>query len=308
METIRELFDSLRLYLKDRLSNPLYAAYIVAWAILNFRLVLVLVGDGGWREKIAYIDTSLYTSPWHWALFGFGYPLVVACAYVLASPFVYRWVTVFSKNRDKETIKQLLDVAGETPLPEEAAKRLRTTVIEERRLRAEEQRSARTEIDELSEQLRQLSKEHNALKLSLPLNSVSAVPDESGVLGPEVVVHEILQLERFNFSDKDFAGVATGYVEKLVQTGLSRKLVLALYAVRNADDFDPDLLKQALSLPDRYEATVLIDKLRGLHLVEANNRDNEYSTITSFGRQALAAALTNDPSISSKSQSVSEVA
>lgn len=46
METVREFFDSIRKHLRDRLANPLYTAYLVSWAVLNFRLILVLFGEG----------------------------------------------------------------------------------------------------------------------------------------------------------------------------------------------------------------------------------------------------------------------
>lgn len=300
MDAVREVLDSLKGYLKDRLANPLYAAYIVAWSVLNFRLLLVLVGEGNWREKINYVDHSLYKSNWDWTFYGFLYPLLVAAIYVIASPFISRWVTVFLKTIEKETVTQLLRVAGETPLPKELADRLRRSLTDEQRKRGEQEREADLRIDELREQVAALSNENATLKQSRKAsldetsrNDDATEPTSTSVGKEQAVGSEKIRLvpesEGYSFKPTDFAGTAASYVERLVQRGLTRAQVEALYRVRNYDEFDVDELQSQLALPDRYSAKVMLDKLSGLDLIEVTGGGD--SCITSLGRQALDSAM-----------------
>jgi hypothetical protein len=177
METIRELLGSVRLYLKDRLSNPLWGAYVIAWAVFNSRLLLVLIGDGGWREKITYIDTRLYPENWQWAWFGLAYPLVVALLFVLIAPFIGRWVTIFLKAREKVTLEQLLAIADETPMPKGVAAQLRQNALSERQLRISERQRASEEMAELTRQIDHLLKENQQLRADSVKATTSANAD-----------------------------------------------------------------------------------------------------------------------------------
>lgn len=61
MDDAKEFVASLLKTVRDRLGNPLVSAFTIAWLVWNFRVVLVLVGDGdgGWRAKIDYLDKIL---------------------------------------------------------------------------------------------------------------------------------------------------------------------------------------------------------------------------------------------------------
>lgn len=309
METIRDFFASLGAYLKERLANPLYVCYVAAWCILNFRLLLVLSGDQTPAEKISHIDKLLYTEWWHWAWFGFGYPLLVAVAFVVASPFVHRWVSWYLKGREKRTIEGLLKIADETPLPKPAADRLRESLISERRRRLEEAQLATERLDEVEAQLEIAIRQKKELEARLleglkpstenPADPYAGddAPDISGGqsnhAGTEVAsgkedaddLKAVLPL-----SEEDFYGLPPTISLPLVKRGLTVEQARALHHVRNSQDFGLKALASRFPNKELYEMQVLADQLTGLRLMGYSSATGTYS-VTSAGRQALDAVV-----------------
>lgn len=124
MDTIKELLASVRFQLAERLGNPLSGAFIVAWLVANFRLLLVLFSDGEWREKLRYIDATLYPDAYEWLRLGVFWPLIFALLYVFAYPFVAKKVIEFHRMRQKELREIAIRVEGETPITKEEKNRL----------------------------------------------------------------------------------------------------------------------------------------------------------------------------------------
>ncbi len=272
MDTLREVFDSLRNHIRSRLGNPLYGAYVVAWLAINFRLLLVLIGDGGWREKIAYIDATLYPTQWHWAWYGVSYPLLVAVAFVVFAPYAQRWVSVYTQTKEKATIEALLKVAGETPMGPEAADALRKSLLSERQRRVESERRFRAEIEELNAQLDEASKATHSTEYAA--RAVSGEGDET-----EAVVPPSGRLKLFEF---DFTGGGNS-VSQLLHAGLTKSQARALYDIRNEAEFDSEGLAFHMGLKDRFRAEVVLDQLRELNLVQRAQSEGMFR-IAYFGR------------------------
>jgi hypothetical protein len=105
MEAIKDLWNSIRLNLLDRLGNPLVGAFGLAWCVWNFRLLLVAFGDGEWKPKIEYIDNSLMARWSDWLVHGYLAPLFFALIWVFAFPFLFRRVMVFHREQVAKTAK-----------------------------------------------------------------------------------------------------------------------------------------------------------------------------------------------------------
>jgi len=281
METIRELTTSLRSYVRERLTNPVYGAFLVAWAVLNFRLILVLAGSGTWREKITYIDTRLYPEGMHWAWYGFAYPFLVGVAFVMASPYLSRWATLFLRKRERDTLVRLLEIEGETPLTKEQANVLRQSVLSERKRRLEERDVANRQIDELQRQL-----DTAALERPETAAQVDTPPLASLDLEPKPEVDHLV------LHEDDFVGVPQQVYVIAAMRGLTTDQASMLYALRNEELLSLDVLRKRLHLPEHHTAKVLADQLRGLRFImEDSDRGVRGFRITSAGSQALAAVM-----------------
>jgi hypothetical protein len=285
MDSIKDVLESLRLHIRSRLSNPLYAAYIFSWVILNFRVLLVLFSEGEWEDKIQYIDERMYPAWWHWAWFGFGYPLLAAVGIVLTTPFIQRWVSVFIREREKKTIALLLKIAEETPLPPEEADRLRKKLIDERQARKDEQGRLTAEVSELNAQVELLKKENDRLRAAAP---VGIDVDE---VVPEQRKQATAKLETLPVTASDFAGPDKNAMTALVSTGLSPGEATALNAMRDGEEVDADDLAMKMGLREEYAAQVLLDRLEGFRLISPSQEKSKYFFINSFGRQALSALM-----------------
>lgn len=293
MDTLRDLLTSLKTQLRDRLGNPIYGSFVLAWSILNFRLLLVLIGDGKWAEKISYIDTKLYPRWSDWAVYGYVIPFVAALLYVLVSPFANRAITRFLRLQDKETATMLLEIEGEIPISKPEAELLRKGLLAERKLRIFQQQEASATQAELSRQIDVLlDQQKGSIASSSKADDVN--PD-----------HEIDQPKvDFSFSssaadqqtqvlrlfESDFVGVAQATVLTLASRGLGRKLANALSKIRNGEMATAADLRRCLSL-DTHQAKVAIDQLKGLQVAEwaTDESGQEGIKITSAGTQALEA-------------------
>lgn len=119
---------------KERFGNPLVSAFVVAWAIWNFRLLLVLVGSGtgGWQAKITYIDTRLMVGWWTWPVHGLLIPLASALVWIYILPPVLRKVAA-SHERSQNTTREAIFTATEArTLSVEEALSMRQIMVKQR--------------------------------------------------------------------------------------------------------------------------------------------------------------------------------
>jgi hypothetical protein len=261
-------------------------------------MLLVILGDGSFQEKISYIDGTLYKGDtqwiWHWILA----PALSAIAFVVLSPFVQRWVLVFLRERNKETQVQLLKIAEDTPLSNEAATRLRRLFLDEQQARKNEAKIAAGRIDELTAQIDLLSKELGKAKVE---NKSSSVDDILNRQIPELLEKKSDLDADTDVSNRiangtgplfleegDFSVLPEGLAAKIVQRPLSSKQANALYQLRNGDVLNTSELANRLGSEEQFEAQVSIDKLLNIGFVES--RRTGYG-ITPIGREALSAIL-----------------
>lgn len=123
MDDAKEFVASLLKTVRDRLGNPFVSAFAIAWLIWNFRVILVLIGDGdgGWRAKIDYLDKTLMVPTYSWALHGVVAPLIFACIWIFALPRVLRWVALFHARQSHLTKEAMM--AADESAPISAAER-----------------------------------------------------------------------------------------------------------------------------------------------------------------------------------------
>lgn len=283
MESWRELSTSLSTYVRARVANPIFGAYLVAWSVINFRLLLVLVGDGSWQAKIGYIDTRLYTEWWHWLIYGLLYPLAVALLLVFGMPFVNRWTVVFLRARDAETTRQLLAQQDETPLPKAEAAHLRRQLLAERNSRLEAQADAEQRLTEQAAQIDLLLQENKKLKGASTGQAAIESPPSSD---------KAENRTSYDLAESDLIGVPQRVRLQLTQRGLTHTQAMALYAIRNGTKFTARMLSEIMGLSEQHVAMVLLDQLKGLGLVDrVFVGQKEAYEISSAGRQALQAVL-----------------
>lgn len=104
-----EILRSIRTYLYEKSVSPLAGAFVLAWLVLNYRVLVILFSGDAYTEKFEAIDQYFYISATEnhiWVNFlvgrllqGLLYPALLALAYIFLYPFVAAPVYAFSLVR-----------------------------------------------------------------------------------------------------------------------------------------------------------------------------------------------------------------
>jgi len=242
--------------------------------------MVVLLGDGSAREKLEYIDTELYPGRWEGLWSGFLCPLMIAVVFVFLSPFLRRWVTVFIRSRERETLTQILQIEGETPLTKAQADMLRQSIQTERERRLREREEANRHLDELRQQLDLAASQVATQSTQRPI-----VDEVSNPLVPA-------ESDTMALLETDFVGVSQNTYLRAAQRGLTRSQGELLYVLRNGNALTLADISKAMHYAEHHPSKVLIDQLKGLGMIDirSTSRGLAYE-ITSGGTQALAAVI-----------------
>jgi hypothetical protein len=116
---MKELIDSIRLQIYERLSSPLFGSLVLAWLGWNYRLVTVMVSNLPVEKKFEFIDTKLYVTAWDCWGKALGFPLLTALLFILVYPHPAKWVFGYWHRRQQEQKKLRDKIEGATLLTEQ---------------------------------------------------------------------------------------------------------------------------------------------------------------------------------------------
>lgn len=151
MDTIKDIVASFFGSLRERLGHPLIGAFAIAWAVWNFRVLLVLVGDGdgGWLAKIEYLDKKLMVPEWMWIVHGLVIPLAVSLTWLLILPPALRWFSIYHLRQVVKTKEAVVAIQDLSPMKGQEVAELRARVRKDRQQWGEERAQLLKVIDEV---------------------------------------------------------------------------------------------------------------------------------------------------------------
>lgn len=119
---------------RDRFGNPFISAFAFAWFAWNFRLILVIVGDGsgGWEAKIKYIDSKLMVHWYDWLIHGYVVPSAFALFWIFAMPPVLRKFAARHEQNVSRTRDEIFSYTNQQTLTPDEALTLRSTMVRQR--------------------------------------------------------------------------------------------------------------------------------------------------------------------------------
>jgi hypothetical protein len=279
METLRDIALSVRDWLKERVGNPFFAAFIVAWFAVNWRVVLILTGEMTAHQKISWLDQRLYPEMWHWPFFGLILPSVLALFYILVTPPMFRWVSTYHREQQHKNTIALLKADKIEPVSPERAERL---IHERIRARSELKRGTARFAELESEYLDQIEKLQKQIE-----ESQNRVKENEPEIPPADAAESTDNLKNgkvWRFSGAEFIGIGPSRLEDIKAHGLRDEDAKVLYEMRNREEFDEDDIRAATGL-DRHDALTMLSRFRGLHLL--NEHDNGTYSLGNVGLQVL---------------------
>ena len=124
---LSDIVNSIKATLYDRTSSPLFGSFALAWLPWNYRLVVVLLGDGTYKEKLEFVSTMLYPSAESLVRLWGVYPLVTALLFIFIYPWPARWVYAYSANQRRRLRELRREIEGDELITAEEARRLRVS-------------------------------------------------------------------------------------------------------------------------------------------------------------------------------------
>lgn len=120
-----DIVNSIKATLYDRTSSPLFGSVVVSWAAWNYRLLIVLVSDGNYPDKLAFIDERLYPG-WLYVLgVGVAGPLATALTFIYLYPWPARKVYEHAVTQQKKLRDLRKQIEGDELITEQEARKLR---------------------------------------------------------------------------------------------------------------------------------------------------------------------------------------
>lgn len=129
---MEDIIQSIKAYLYDLASSPLFGAFIISWAGWNYRFIIILLSKETYIIKFKdidqYISLNALTIPWteisicFYLSFGFFIPLLTALAYIYIYPFAAEPVYKYSLKKQSK-IRNLKKEANDLRIIDEKESR-----------------------------------------------------------------------------------------------------------------------------------------------------------------------------------------
>lgn len=183
MDSVKDIFVSFKDWLHERVSNPLIAAFVATWLVLNWRVLLILFDNKPAIDKIRLLDQKFFTEWWHWPYYGLLSPLIAAVIYVSASPMLFRFITVRYRKQQHKSKLAMLEADQIEPISPDEAARLRAAYIDVRlklKAAAESAKIAETDLlDRIQTLTNELEVSRKATPAHMTQESLTNILDES---------------------------------------------------------------------------------------------------------------------------------
>ncbi|QBP76009.1 hypothetical protein E2K99_13780 [Herbaspirillum huttiense] len=260
MESLKEVASSIADWIKSRMVNPFYAAFLFAWLALNWRVVLALGSDVAFREKIAYIDNTLYPGAFFPWLYCFAYPLLSALLYVLLSPHIFRLLIRYWRREQLKTREGVKKDDGLELLSKEEADALQQKVYDALLQKRLVERKAIGETAEFVSEIARLKEEMDTLRkvnaqLHSDLKENSSAPEK-------VLVDGFTSLKEVNIP------IGDRLLDALQRRGISREETEMLRAISAVGPVDGAARVIAATRHKFKDYTAAQNMLKSFRLIE----------------------------------------
>ena len=110
---ISDITKSIKINLYERISSPLFGSFAISWALWNYQTILIITSSLKVKDKIEYIEKTLYPNYYDIILQGFLYPLLMAVVFLLLYPIPSRWIYKYwhTAQQKLKSIKQKIRLA-----------------------------------------------------------------------------------------------------------------------------------------------------------------------------------------------------
>jgi len=169
------LTQSFKAHMYERTSSPLFGAFLMSWLVWNYPVVLTVFGEMGTKEKIDYIQNTLYahtsiagvsvTEFEFGVYYGLIFPFLSAITFIFVYPAPAKFFYSFWKERQIELQNRRLELEKKVLVTVEQHQKLKSDYFE---LKAS-----------LESTIRERDEEIESLQNSLAESKVPNLPEET---------------------------------------------------------------------------------------------------------------------------------
>jgi hypothetical protein len=124
-EIPKDIANNIQTQLTERLSNPLGGSFVIAWLLLNYKFIIILLSLNTVSTTFKLIETLCFPTISTMLLNGVLFPLVMALLYLFVFPYPAKFVYEFTQKRQKEIHEIRQRIVDETPLTIEESRAIR---------------------------------------------------------------------------------------------------------------------------------------------------------------------------------------
>lgn len=141
---IDDMGKTIKAILYDRVTSPLFGAFILSWCGWNWRLILLFLTGSSTTviQKFEYVDSQIYPNIDAVFIRGFLLPAATTVFFIYIYPWFARKVYGYSREQQNKLKNIQLEKDGETPLTKEEAKKVTNQALLSE-LRYQEEREKR---------------------------------------------------------------------------------------------------------------------------------------------------------------------
>jgi F0F1-type ATP synthase membrane subunit b/b' len=125
---MNEYLTSIKAYLYDRTSSPLFGAFVLSWLGWNYKFVLVISSGMEVEKKINYISEKLYPHVLSYLGIGILVPFLTAMFFLIFYPLLAQPFYIYSKKRQKILTNFKIKIENDEVIDPEKAREIKLLV------------------------------------------------------------------------------------------------------------------------------------------------------------------------------------
>ncbi len=177
-----DMTRSIKASLYERVSSPLFGAFLVSWSLWNYKVILIIFSSLPVIEKIDHLEgITVYKDTFDFVTCGFVYPLFSSLLFIFLYPFPAKIIYGYWNRKQKELKELKQKIEDETPLTIEESRRIRRNAM---RLEVEFEEELNRKEEELNK-LKELIQTLQSKESEVQIKTTGKSRDETVVFNDE---------------------------------------------------------------------------------------------------------------------------
>lgn len=223
---MKQIIESIRSQISERLSSPLFGAFAVSWLVWNHQYLFVLFSDGDVSKRLELARALSFPDHLAIVLRGVVYPLLSGTAFILIYPYPSLWLFSYWYKRQRWTKDARDRIEGLALLTLDESKQIRLAVLKEHIEHEKTVEAMSKQIEDLKASAKSSAKRIQDSNNLVPV--AAPVAEKTGDEGILKVMSYMATKENGKGSDREFyASLAESSIklEHYLDLAFAQKLV-----------------------------------------------------------------------------------